>query len=80
MKIRKQTKQSNGIILVDTSDSSSIQLLQYEPDLEILTVVYHRGTGKKYEYPSVSTARFNDIANADSLGYALSVLKKEQSI
>lgn len=80
MKIRNQTKQSNGTILVDTSDSSSIQALQYEPDLEILTVIYRRGTGKKYEYPNVPITRFNDIANADSLGYALSVLKKEQSI
>lgn len=80
MILRRVTKQPNGSLVVDVSDSTSIETMVYEPDLEILTVTYKRGNGKKYEYPSVNKVRFNKIIDSDSIGAEMAILKKEQSI
>ncbi len=80
MILRRITKLANGALSVDVKDSTSIQEMVYEPDLQILTVVYRRGNGKKYEYPSVSKDRFNRIIDSSSIGLEMAKLKQEQSI
>jgi len=75
----RTVSEQNGVQVVNTSDSTSIAWLRYEPDAQILTVIFHRGNGKKYEFPGITQQRFTQIKDTESLGQTISALKKEMA-
>lgn len=73
----RTTTELNGIIIVNVADSTSIKWMRYEPDAQIITIVFSRGNQKQYHFPGITPQKFQQIKDSNSLGQTISALKKE---